>query len=172
MNIIVAVDNNWGIGYRGNLLVSIPQDRHLFRDETTGKVIIMGRKTLESLPNKKPLPNRTNVILTHDPNYCVSTTMVGETAVYVVHSVDETMKLLKELDVNSEDVFVIGGEQVYREFLPFCDVCHVTYVDYRYNADRHFPNLDEDPQWVLAVESDEQTYFDLEYYFRMYCRRR
>ena len=70
----------------------------------------------------------------------------------------------------TEDVYVIGGQEIYEAFLPYCQVAHVTWIDYAYDADTYFPNLDQDPQWVLAADSDEQTYFDLCYEIRMYCR--
>ena len=86
----------------------------------------------------------------------------------VVYSVDE---LLKELEkYKSEDVYVIGGEAVYEQLLPYCDTAHITKIDYEYQADRHFPNLDRLPEWKVAEESEEQTYFDLEYTFVKYVR--
>lgn len=161
MNLIAAVDKKWGIGRNGQLLVSIPRDKQLFQEETTGKVIVMGRKTLDTLPNKMPLPNRINIILSERPDYQVK-------GAVVTHSVEETLALLE--DYPTEDVFIIGGEQTYRNFLPYCDTAHVTYVDYAYEADRYFPNLDRRKDWKLCIESEEQTYFDIEYYFRMYRR--
>ena len=133
MNIIVAADKNWGIGYQNKLLVSIPSDMKFFRETTTGKVVVMGRKTLESFPNGLPLEE------------------------------------LKKYD--SEDIYVIGGEEIYREFLPYCDVAHVTKIDHEYLADAFFPDLDREQDWVVTADSEEQTYFDLEYTFLRYERR-
>ncbi|MFT4107826.1 MAG: dihydrofolate reductase [Lacrimispora sp.] len=162
MNIIVAVDKNWSIGKQGQLLVSIPEDKKLFREETLGKVIVMGRKTLESLPGKQPLYGRTNIVLTRNPDYKVKGALI-------CHSVSEVLKELQKY--RSEDCFIIGGQSLYEAFLPCCDTAHVTYIDYTYSADTYFPNLDQDPSWEMAAESDEQTYFDLCYTFRMYRRK-
>ena len=163
MNIIVAADKNWAIGKDNKLLVSIPADMKMFRQETTGKVVVMGRKTLESFPNGLPLKNRTNIVLTHNPNYEVKDAII-------VHSLDELHEELKKY--NSEDIYVIGGEKIYEQLLDECDVAHITKIDYAYDADAHFPNLDEKPEWVVTADSEEQTYFDLEFYFYKYERRK
>ena len=162
MNLIVNVDSNWAIGYRGKLLVSIPEDMKFFRSETTGKVVVLGRKTLDTFPGGQPLKNRTNIILTRNPNYQVK-------GAIVCHSVEEVLEELKKY--NSEDVYIIGGDSIYKEFLPYCDVAHVTRTDHVYDADAWFPNLEEDPAWVLTGESEEKTYFDLEFRFCRYERR-
>ena len=163
MNIIVAADKNWGIGKDNKLLVSIPSDMKFFRQTTTGKVVVMGRKTLESFPNGQPLKNRVNIVLTSDKNYKVKDAIV-------VHDLDELHKELEQY--NSEDVYVIGGESIYRQLLDECDVAHITKIDYAYDADAYFPNLDEKEEWQITEDSDEQTYFDLEYYFLKYERIR
>ena len=162
MNLIVNVDSNWAIGYRGKLLVSIPEDMKFFRSETTGKVVVLGRKTLDTFPGGQPLKNRTNIILTRNPNYQVK-------GAIIFHSVEEVLEELKKY--NSEDVYIIGGDSIYKEFLPYCDVAHVTRTDHVYDADAWFPNLEEDPAWVLTGESEEKTYFDLEFRFCRYERR-
>ena len=162
MNLIVAVDKNWSIGNKGKLLVTIPGDQKMFREETMGKVIVMGRKTLDSLPSGQPLMGRTNVVLTRNEDFTKKGTVV-------FHSVDETLEYLKQF--RSEDVYIIGGEEIYRQFLPYCDVAHVTWIDYVYEADTKFPNLDQEPEWHVTDESDEQTYFDLCYEFRKYERK-
>ena len=151
MNLIAAVDKNWAIGKNNELLVRIPMDQKFFRETTTGKVVVMGRKTLESFPNGLPLKNRTNIVLTHNPNYKVNDAVI-------VHSLDELHEELKKY--NSEDVYVIGGEKIYEQLLDECDV-----------ADAYFPNLDEKPEGEITADSDEQTYFDLEFYFYKYERR-
>lgn len=163
MNFIVAVDKNWAIGKNNQLLVTIPADQKLFREETKGKVIVMGRKTMESLPSGQPLKERTNIVLTRNENF----TRKGVT---VMHSLEETLEYLKQFP--SEDIFVIGGGDIYRQFLPYCDTAHVTWIDYAYQADTYFPNLDLDPEWHVTAESDEQTYFDLCYEFRKYERKK
>ena len=162
MNLIVNVDSTWAIGYRGKLLVSIPEDMKFFRSETTGKVVVLGRKTLDTFPGGQPLKNRTNIILTRNPNYQVK-------GAIICHSVEEVLEELKKY--NSEDVYIIGGDSIYKEFLPYCDVAHVTRTDHVYDADAWFPNLEEDPAWVLTGESEEKTYFDLEFRFCRYERR-
>lgn len=161
MNVIAAIDKNWAIGLGNRLLVSIPQDMKFFRETTKGKVVAMGRKTLESFPNGLPLKGRVNVVLTSDRNY------KAEGAV-LVHSIDEMVEELKKYD--SEDVYVIGGESIYRQMLPYCDTAYLTKIDYAYEADTYFPNLDQEPDWKMTKISDEQTYFDLAYEFTVYER--
>lgn len=163
MNAIVAVDENWAIGNKGELLISIPADHKLFREETYGKVVVLGRKTLKTFPQGQPLEGRVNIVLSRDKNFKVK----GAT---VVNSTDELMKELEKY--NSEDIFVIGGESVYKELLPYCDVVHVTKIEHKYEADAYFPNLDETKEWEMTLESDEQCYFDLTYYFQKYERIR
>lgn len=162
MNLIVNVDQNWAIGDKGKLLVSIPEDMKFFRSETSGKVVVLGRKTLDTFPGGQPLKNRTNIILSHNPDYKVK-------GAIVCHSVEEVLEELKKY--NSEDVYIIGGDSIYKAFLPYCDVAHVTRTDHVYDADAWFPNLEEDPEWVLTGESEEKTYFDLEFRFCRYERR-
>ena len=163
MNLIVAVDKNWGIGYQNKLLNSIPEDMKYFRETTTGKVVVMGRKTLESFPNGLPLKNRTNIVITGDHTYKAKDAII-------VHSIEEALEELKKYDTN--DIYVIGGESIYRQLLPYCDVAHVTRTDHAYEADAWFPNLEKDPEWELTGESDEKTYFDLEFRFCRYESRR
>nr|WP_294529467.1 dihydrofolate reductase [uncultured Blautia sp.] len=163
MKMIVAVDKNWGIGKNNNLLVSIPADMKMFRQETSGKVVVMGRKTLESFPGGQPLKNRTNIVLTGNLNYQVK-------GAIVVHSLEE---LLEEVKKYPEDqVYCIGGDSVYKMLLPYCDTAQVTKIDFAYEADRYFPNLDEMSEWQAVAESEEQTYFDLEYRFVRYEKRK
>ena len=163
MNIIVAADKNWGIGLNNRLLVSIPSDMKFFREKTTGKVVVMGRKTLESFPNGLPLKNRTNIVLTRDPDY------QSKGAVFV-HSTEELMKELEKYD--DKDIFVIGGGTIYEQLLPYCDTAYVTKLDFVYQADTFFPNLDEMPEWEMTETSEEQTCFDLEFAFTKYERIR
>lgn len=161
MNLIAAVDKNWAIGFNNQLLVSIPNDQKMFREETTGKVVVLGRKTLETFPNGLPLKNRTNIILSTNKDYAVKDATI-------VHSIEELLEELKQY--KSEDVFIIGGESIYKEMLPYCNVAHITKIDHAYDADSYFPDLDKDELWSVTEESDEQTYFNLEYYFLKYER--
>lgn len=162
MNLIVAVDKNWGIGYNNQLLVSIPADMKFFRQTTSGKVVVMGRKTLESFPNGLPLKNRTNIVLTKNQDYHVKDAVI-------LHTPEDVLEELKKYQ--DEDVYIIGGESIYRQFLPYCSVAHVTKIDHAYQADAHFPNLDEMEEWQVTADSEEQTYFDLEYTFLKYERK-
>ena len=162
MNLIAAVDKNWAIGRNNKLLVSIPDDMKFFRETTTGKVVVMGRKTLESFPGKKPLKNRVNIVLTSDNSYQVD-------GAVILHDMDELHEKLKKYD--SQDIYVIGGESIYRQLLDECDVAHITKIDFSYEADAWFPNLDEKEEWVVTADSEEQTYFDLEYYFYKYEKK-
>lgn len=161
MNLIVAVDENWAIGNKGDLLVRIPADMKMFRQETTGNVIVLGRKTLETFPNKQPLPNRTNIILTTDKSYKAGDAIV-------VHSIEELLEELKKYDDKS--IYIIGGDSVYKQLLPYCDVAHVTKIDHSYEADAFFENLDKSPDWEITDSSEEQYYFDLTYNFVKYER--
>ena len=162
MNMIVAVDSNWAIGHKGKLLVSIPEDMQFFRRETTGKVVVMGRKTLESFPNGLPLKNRVNVVITKDKEYNIKDAII-------CHSIEAALEVLKQY--HDADIYVIGGESVYRQFLPYCSVAHVTKINYSYDADTYFPNLDEMDEWTIEESSYERTYFDLEYEFVKYVKK-
>lgn len=146
MNIIVAVDENWGIGKNGQLLRPIKQDLKALKTRTVGNVVVMGRKTFESLPNRKPLPKRENIILTRNKGYKVP-------GVTVCNSKEE---LFQELDkYESRDVFILGGEQIYKEFLPFCEKVYVTKIKEKFDADTTFPNLDDFTKWECIWESEE-----------------
>lgn len=163
MQAIVAVDSNWAIGNKGQLLVSIPADQKNFRNITMGKTIVYGRKTLETFPRQIVLPGRDNIILSTREDYKVKDAAVA-------HSREELLQLVDDLDTN--DVFIIGGERVYADFLDLCDTAIVTMIDKEYEADAYFPNLDENPEWELADESEEQVYFDITYTYRTYKRKK
>lgn len=159
MKLIVAADKNWAIGKNNELLVRISNDMKNFRALTEGNVVVMGRKTLESFPGGMPLPKRVNIVLTRQKDYN------GRGAV-VVHS---EKKLWEELSgYDSDHIFVIGGEAIYRMLLPYCDTAYVTKLDYEYEADTWMPDLDEEPGWTLTEKGEEQTCFDLIYYFQTY----
>ncbi len=162
MNLIVAVDKNWAIGHDNKLLISIPEDMRFFRDETMNKVVIMGRNTLETFPGGRPLKNRLNIVITSKTNYEVKDAMV-------VHSVEEALEAVKEY--KTEDVYVIGGASIYEQMIDYCNVAHVTKIDFAYQADTYFPNLDEKKEWVVTAESDERTYYNIEYGFYKYERK-
>lgn len=162
MKCIVAVDKNWAIGYKNDLLVSIPADMRFFKEETTNKIVVMGKNTLESLPGGKPLANRVNIVVALEKDYKVP-------GAIVVNSIEEALEETKKY--NSDDVYVIGGGSIYKQFLPYCDLVHVTKIEYAYNADTYFPNLDEDDAWHITGISEEQTYHDLEYTFVRYEKK-
>jgi dihydrofolate reductase len=162
MKLIVNADKNWGIGKGNELLVHIPSDMKFFRETTTGHVVVMGRKTLESFPNKMPLPKRTNIVLTNNKDY-------NAHGAIVVGSKEELLSELEEYD--SDEIYIIGGESIYRMMLPYCDTAYVTKLDYAYDADTYFPNLDKMEDWELTEESEEQTFFDIEFTFRTYKRK-
>lgn len=166
MNLIASVDRNWAIGKNNRLLVSIPSDMKFFREITLNKIVIAGRKTLETFQNGIPLRDRENVILTRNEEYSVKRG-------YVVHSLDETFSVLEELyqkGYSSKDVFVVGGSSVYQQLEPYCDTAYVTKIDREYDADAFFPDLDASRDWKLVEHGDEQTYFDLEYAVLKYKR--
>jgi dihydrofolate reductase len=159
MNLIAAIDNNWAIGNMGGLLVRIPNDQKQFRQMTVGKIVVMGRKTIDTFPQQQALASRVNIVLTTDKNF-------SRKDFIVVNSIEMLLKELSQYDDN--DIYVIGGESVYNQLLTYCDVAYITKIDYEYQADAYMPNLDENPEWKLVGESEEQTYFDLEYYFLKY----
>lgn len=161
MNLIVSADENWAIGNKGQLLVRIPNDMKQFREMTTGKVVVLGRKTLETFPQKQPLQNRTNIILSENPEFQVKDALT-------IHSVEKLLEELKKYP--DEDIFIVGGESIYRQLLPRCSMAHVTRIDHVYEADTYFADLDRDPEWEITAESDEQVYFDITYRFVRYER--
>ena len=163
MNLIVAVDENWAIGNHNELLITIPADHKFFRQETNRKVVVLGRKTLETFPQGLRLKNRVIIIMSSNQDYKVKDAIV-------VHSPEELFEELKQYA--EEDVYVVGGESIYRLLLPYCNVAHVTKIDHAYAADAYFPNLDEIPEWEITADSEEQTYFDITYHFLKYERVR
>ena len=162
---IVAVDNDWGIGYNGELLEHIPEDLKYFKALTTGHTVVMGRKTWDSLP-KKPLPNRINIIITRNSIFYKYT---EKSINYKCLNLQETIDLI----VNSfnSDIFIIGGGTIYKELLPFCERVYVTKIHKSHeNVDTYFPNLDEMEDWYCSVVGELQTYNDISYSFCQYER--
>ena len=162
MILIAAVDRNWAIGKDNSLLVHIPADQRFFRETTTGKVVVMGRKTLESFPGGKPLKDRVNIVLSGNPGY-------KRDDVTIIRDLDSLIKEIGEYPKDS--VFCIGGASVYKELMPYCDKALITRIDEAYEADTYFPDLDSDPDWKITDTGEEQTYFDLVYHFVTYERR-
>ena len=158
---IVAVDNNWGIGFNGDLLEHIPEDLKRFKELTFNKVVIMGRKTWDSLP-KKPLPNRLNLVITRQGRF------VDEMTIFL--SLEEITSRLEHLD-DEDHWFIIGGGEIYKTLLPFCDNVYVTKIFKTYDkVDTYFPNLDESEEWAPAACTDIRQYKDLTYQFWQYDR--
>ena len=133
-----------------------------FREKTSGNVVIMGRKTLESFPNGLPLKNRVNIVLSKNAEASGN----GE---IVVRSVEEAIAEAEKYP--EKEIYVIGGGSIYEQFLPYVDTVYVTKIDKAYEADTHFPNLDKDADWEITEESEEQTYFDLIYTYVTYKRK-
>jgi dihydrofolate reductase len=160
MKAIVAVDQHWGIGKEGSLLVHLPGDLQYFKQKTLGKVVVMGRSTLESIPGAKPLPNRTNIIL--------STTMDFQPDCIVCRSKSMLFEELKRYKM--EDVYIIGGERVYKDFLSYCDTVFVTKIAAVFPADKYFENLDEKEDWHMVYEGEAQEEKGFSYRFTEYKR--
>ena len=160
---IVAVDENWGIGFNGQLLEHIPEDMKFFKKITTGNVVIMGRKTWDSLPIK-PLPDRLNLVITSQGRNvdCMTCFIDLEEA---------KVRAAMARHDREDNWFVIGGGQIYKELLPYCDRVYVTKIfkDHS-NVDTYFPNLDEMDDWAPAVCSSIHDYKDLTYQFWQYDR--
>lgn len=146
MNLIVAVSKSWGIGKDGDLLFSIPEDMKFFRETTMNKVVVMGRKTLESFPNKKPLPKRTNIVLTRNKDY-------NPEGVIVCHTPEEVLCQVKKYE--PDDCFIIGGEEIYRLFIPFCKYAYITRVESDADADSFLPDFEKLIDWELKERSPE-----------------
>ena len=169
MNLIVAVDNEWGIGYKGDLLARVRGDLSNFAKLTTGKIVVLGSNTLATFPGGRVLKNRTNIVLHPSSEYA------PEGAI-VVHSLDELFEELKKY--NSEDVFVIGGASVYRQLLPYCDAAYITKFKKSFEKDAVIPNLDESPEWSCVFEGEElesngetDSESGLIYYFTKYVKQ-
>ena len=162
MNLIVAVDENWAIGRGGDLLAHMKEDMKFFRNTTKDHVVLMGRKTLDSFPGGQPLKNRTNIVLTANPEF-------EREGVIVVHSIEE---LLAEANkYPTEELFVIGGGRVYEELLPYCTKAYITHIHKTFEgADTWFPNLSEDGAWKLTETGESFEQDDFTYTFTTYER--
>lgn len=159
MKIVVAVDQNWGIGYKGELLQRIPEDMKFFKQTTMDHVVIMGRGTFESLPGKEPLKNRINIVLS---------TSLKDDRVRVCRSLGELFQELEKYD--SDELYVIGGESVYNLLLPYCTEAYVTKIKNSYPADKYIKNIDQDDKWKVVSESDLQNYQGIQYSFLKYIK--
>lgn len=198
MKAIVNVNQSWGIGKDGDLLVYIPEDMKFFRNATKGGTVIMGRKTLESFPGGKPLKGRLNIVLTRDADKLrqkmerQSEADGREAGIGLPGAQAKAADIPQVLELDREgtrflaldstkallgldaallrDAFVIGGAQIYRELLPYCGECLVTVNDSQREADTFFPDLDASSDWKRVQESEEKTYEDIHYQFTVYRR--
>ena len=162
MKLIAAVDAKWAIGFKNSLLVKIPFDQKRFQEITLGNTIVVGRKSLAGFPNGIPLAGRTNIILSTRDDFTAKDSPIA-------HSLEELLEILKDYDTDT--VFVVGGGKVYELLEPYCDEAYITKLDYKYQADTWFPNLDEKDNWELVETSEEQTYFSIEYHFLKYINK-
>lgn len=163
MKAIAAVCENLAIGKNNSLLVSIPEDMKFFRETTLGGTVIMGRKTLESFPQGRPLKNRVNIVITKDKTYAPE-------GVIVVHDTENAVKAAKQY--GEDNIFVIGGESIYRQMIPLCDTVYITKIGLAPEADAFFPDLDSDPAWKIAAQSEVKEYEGIRYSFQTYVRAR
>ena len=159
MKLIAAVDKNWAIGFKDKLLVSIPADQKNFRNETMGHTVVLGRKTLSGFPAGLPLKGRRNIILSSRPDFTAKDADI-------VHNETELFELLKTIP--SDDIYVIGGGSIYKMLEPYCDEAIITKLDYAYQADTYFPNLDQKENWKIVDISEEETCFSIEYNYVRY----
>lgn len=159
---IVTVDRNWGIGNKKRCLVNIPADMRFVNTVTMGKVIVMSKSTMSEFPGGRPLKGRTNVCLTSDTSF-------SDPEAVVVGDIEELVLELSKY--NTDDVYIVGGEYIYSQLLKYCDEVFVTKIDFTYEADAHFENLDKNSEWELVGESDEETYYDLEYTNLRYTKK-
>lgn len=164
MNIILAADRNWAIGKDNELLIHLPGDLKYFKRMTTGKTVIMGRKTLESLPGGKPLPNRRNIILTRSADFKVS-------GAEVLNSVEDVLHLIKSGNLESDEAFVIGGADIYKQMMPYCDKFYITRIDAELPADRYFVDLDEVDDLKITWTGPIEEYKGTKYQYVLYERR-
>ena len=173
MDLIVAVDKNWGIGLKGELLISISEDHKRFKEITTGNVVVMGRKTLLTLPGSKPLKNRVNIVLSRDEDLKIE-------GAIVYHSITEFLESLKDHSPGrgpsavgtppgeEKKVYVIGGQDIYEQLLPHCKKAYITKVEKEFEADSYFPDLDADEKWRMVNRSETRQSDDIFYYYIEY----
>lgn len=146
MNVIAAVDNNFGIGISGSLLIRIPEDTKFFTITTLNKIVIMGHSTFKSLPGSRALKNRTNIILSKEKGLSYPDAII-------CGSLGDLCRKVKSFDTG--DIFVIGGQAVYELLLPYCEYAFITKINAAFKADRFFPDIDKMREWVCIEESEE-----------------
>ncbi len=156
MNLIVAVEKNWGIGLGGTMPWHISADLRYFKENTLGKTVIMGRKTLLSFPNQKPLPKRENIILSTNEGYDVE-------GAKVINSLDKISEYQ-----NSDDTFIIGGGSIYKALLPYCKYAYVTKIDKEFECDTYFENLDMLDNWKMINPGEKLNENGIDFCFTVY----
>lgn len=165
MKCIVAAAADWGIGKDGDLLARNKEDMKFFKETTTGHIVVMGRKTLDSFPGGRVLPNRDNIVITRDESF-------EREGAIIVNSIESAISKAKELAIGTDkEIFVIGGDSIYQQMLPQCTTAYVTKMDQKYDADTYFPNLDDDAEWVLSEQSEVKEYPDGTFTFCTYVRK-
>ena len=159
MKLIVAVARDWGIGNKGGLLFNAPEDMEFFKNSTLNKVVVMGRKTLLSLPGGNPLKNRINIVMTSDVDF-------KKEGCIIINSTEALFEELKRY--NSDDVFLIGGGKMYNELYPYCSEAYITKFDAILEADTYLHNFDEDKDWLLTYASEIHEHDGLKFIFNTY----
>lgn len=166
---IVAADDNWGIGRGNKLLAHIPEDMEFFKEKTMNNIVIMGRKTYESLP-KRPLPNRFNIVITSNIDKDNVLEIKNDNVIYV--NMDALKSMLPYLSMLPFDIYVIGGGMIYKELLPYCEQLYITNIYKIYDdADTFFPNIDDMPEWEIVWASDIKEHNDINYQFCTYKKK-
>lgn len=159
MNLIVAVDENWGIGYNGTQPLVIPEDRKHFRELTAGKIVVVGRKTLEDFPNGKPLAKRENIVVTKNNGLQIDGAVMA-------NDVSEIFEIVSKK--HKRDVFIIGGASIYKMLTDYCEYAYVTKIYATPPADTYFENLDENEDWEICDRSEKKIYEGVAYEFITY----
>lgn len=165
---IACVDTNYGIGYKNQLLISIPEDLKHFSRITSGGTVIMGRKTYESLP-KAPLPKRVNLVITRNNTSTIPVEPDEKIPYHVSMEEVKDWLIAKREEKVEEKIAVIGGEQIYNELLPYCDYVLITKVFKKFEeADAYFPNMDFSENWELVSASDIMEHDGIKYQYRKF----
>ena len=160
MNVIAAVNSDWGIGYNNAQAIVISEDRQYFKEKTSGCIVIAGRKTFESIGG--PLPNRKNIILTGDRKYTAN-------GIAAAHSIAEVLAMIAEED--ADKVFVIGGGSIYKQFLPMCSYAYITKIEATPSSDTFLQNLDNAPDWTQHTQGEKRESDGVKFSFNIYKRK-
>ncbi|WP_455256676.1 dihydrofolate reductase [Peptoniphilus asaccharolyticus] len=156
---IVNVDKNWGIGADNDMLINLKSDLEFFKETTMGKIVLMGRKTYETLPDKKPLPGRRNIILTRSD--------IKPEGYEIIHTPEEAMEIYSS--VEPDNFAVIGGAEIYKMFLPYCEKAIITKTHVAFaNVEKYFPNLDKEIDWKIETEGETVHDPQVDYHIVVY----